>query len=307
VRTRAGFYGITDQEAASAAVPQTRTQQILAALSSPLGSGGVPLRMTSLFSSPAGKTAVLDSLVHIDVSQLKFTDEADGWKKAVIDVAAITFGEDGRAVDEINRTETVRARGDVLEDMLRNGVVYLMKVPVKKPGAYQLRVAVRDMGSARVGSASQFIQVPDLGKNALALSGLLVTAAPPAAGAAAAASPAGESDPLRNATLRRFRYGSQIDFSYHIYNARAEGGTGAPRLRTQVRLFRDGKAVFDAPPQAYAPPGAADASRLPAGGRLRLGGSLQPGDYSLQVVVTDDLVKGKRGTATQWIDFEIVK
>jgi VWFA-related protein len=309
VRTRAGFYGITDAEAK--AVPRTRTQSILAALASPLGAGDVPLRMTSLFSSPSQKAATLDSLVHIDVSKLKFTDEPDGWKKAVIDVVALTFGEGERIIDEVNRTETLSARGDTYEDILRNGVVYLMKVPVNKPGAYQLRVVVRDTRNARIGSASQFVEVPDLATNRLALSGIFVTAAPPAKAAPASAvnasAASGESDPLRNATLRRFRHGSQLDFSYHIYNARADRATGVPRLRTQVRLFRDGQPVFKAPAQAYDPGKQTNAARLQAGGRLQLGGSLQPGEYSLQVVVTDELVKGKRGTATQWIDFEIVK
>jgi hypothetical protein len=245
------------------------------------------------------------------VSKLKFTDEPGGWKKAVIDVVALTFGEDDRIVDEVNRTETLRARGETFDDILRNGVVYLMKVPVNKPGAYQLRVVVRDTANARIGSASQFVEVPDLAKNRLALSGLFVTAAAPAGGAQASAvnasASAGAADPLRNATLRRFRHGSQLDFSYHIYNARADRATGVPRLRTQVRLFREGQPVFNGPAQAYDPGKQANAARLQAGGRLQLGGSLQPGEYSLQVVVTDELVEGKRGTVTQWIDFEIVK
>ena len=32
-----------------------------------------------------------------------------------------------------------------------------------------------------------------------------------------------------------------------------------------------------------------------------------PGEYVLQVIVTDQLAPEKRRTATQWIDFEIVK
>jgi hypothetical protein len=32
-----------------------------------------------------------------------------------------------------------------------------------------------------------------------------------------------------------------------------------------------------------------------------------PGEYVLQLIVTDALAKEKRRVATQWIDFEIVK
>lgn len=42
---------------------------------------------------------------------------------------------------------------------------------VKKPGAYQLRVALRDVASGRIGSAWQFVEVPDMSQGRLALSG----------------------------------------------------------------------------------------------------------------------------------------
>lgn len=118
-----------------------------------------------------------------------------------------------------------------------------MKVPLKKPGAYQLRVAVRDAASERVGSASQFIEAPDLRKNRLALSGIFMTtadsaaeqkkadeAATPAAGQSGA--DAGATDPLRDATVRQFRQGVAVDFRYHIYNAKVEGASGRTRLQT---------------------------------------------------------------------------
>jgi hypothetical protein len=51
--------------------------------------------------------------------------------------------------------------------------------------------------------------------------------------------------------------------------------------------------------------GRPDAKRLVAFGRLPLDAKFQPGDYVLQVVVTDALAKEKNRMATQWIDFEI--
>jgi hypothetical protein len=98
-----------------------------------------------------------------------------------------------------------------------------------------------------------------------------------------------------------------VDFRYHIYNAKVDRTTGRPRLQTQTRLFRDGQAVYASPLQPYDPGTQPGATRLEAGRRLQLGTQLSPGDYVLQVVVIDELVKGKRRTATQWIDFQIVK
>jgi len=38
-----------------------------------------------------------------------------------------------------------------------------------------------------------------------------------------------------------------------------------------------------------------------------LGNDLQPGDYALQLIVTDKLAKEESRVVGQWIDFEIVK
>ena len=310
VRTRAGFFGYTDREM-KAAVPHTRAEQLISAIASPLTSGELNLRLTSLFNSPAGGEQLVNSLMHIDMNQFTFADEPDGWKKAVMDVVAITFGENGQVIDEVNRTETLRARADGFQQLIRNGLVYMLKVPVKKPGAYQLRVAVRDAAAEKLGSASQFIEVPDLRKKRLALSGIFMmdAARTEAIAAGGADGQSGTADHLRDATVRRFRTGSGVDFFYDIYNARLDRATGRPQLQTRSRLIRDGRVVFDGAPQAYDPgpqPGP-DMRRLPAVSRIQLGAQLPPGEYVLQVVVTDTLAGGKNGTATQWIDFEVVK
>ncbi|MCA1632622.1 MAG: VWA domain-containing protein [Acidobacteria bacterium] len=322
VRTRGGFYGFTEEEAAARPARRTRVEQLVGALTSPFASGDVRLRLTSLFSGDAGQGSFLTSLMHIDMSKVKFTEDADGWHKAAIDVIALTYGENGQIVDELNRTETVRARGTALRHLLEDGLVYTMRVPVKKPGAYQLRVAVRDVATEKLGSASQFVEVPDLKKKRLALSGIVLEGAPtasPAAPTAPAPSPAppttqggagegqaNDPDPSSNAAVRRFRQGMRVDYFLNIYNPRLDPASARPQLRTQMRLFRDGQLVFNGRVNPF-DPGQQTGAKYMAGSRLQLGSDLPPGEYVLQIIVTDPLVKGKYGMAAQWIDFEIVK
>lgn len=311
VRSRAGFIGVPDAEAK--VVPATRVQQLVGALSSPFASGDVRLRLTSLFGGSRASGAVVTSLMHIDMSSVKFTEEADGWHKAVIDLIALTFGEQGNVIDHVNRTETVRVRGEAFDMVRREGLVYQMQVPVKKPGAYQLRIAVRDASTEKLGSASQFIEVPDLKKDRLALSGVVMQSAEMTAADAAAAAPnaaaGGEQkapDPGGNAAVRRFRKGDRVDYFFNIYNAEADKATGRPRLQTQMRLFRDREQVYAGQPADFDPGRQTDMTNLTAATRIRLDG-LQPGEYVLQVVVTDALAPEKRRTVTQWIDFEVVR
>jgi hypothetical protein len=47
--------------------------------------------------------------------------------------------------------------------------------------------------------------------------------------------------------------------------------------------------------------------RLPLAGAIQLGTSMAPGEYVLQIIVTDPLAKEKYRVTSQWIDFEVVK
>ncbi|HEY0322671.1 MAG TPA: VWA domain-containing protein [Pyrinomonadaceae bacterium] len=324
VRTRTGFYGVPE-EAIVASNAVTRGQQLVKALISPFSSSEVTLRLTSLFGNDARKGSYMRSLLYIDASDLTFKEQPDGWYQTVMDVMAVTFGDNGQVVDEVNKTQTIRVRGTTYQNVLKHGLAYFMNVPVKKSGAYQLRIAVRDAATQRVGSASQFVEVPDLGKKQVALSGLVVTGyetktaqagtqTTPAASASAREAVSGaegaqeEPDPQAGAAVRRFRYGMVMNYGYVIYNAQLNKSTQRPQLDTQLRLFRDGKLVFTGRVQPVDPNNQPDPTRLVAGGALRLGTDMPPGEYVLQVVVTDLLAKDqKRRISTQWIDFEIVK
>jgi VWFA-related protein len=319
VRTRKGFYGVPEEVIAAATAP-TRAEQLVKALISPFNSNDISLRLTSLYGNDAKAGAYMRSLLYIDASDLTFKQESDGWYQAVMDVMAITFGDNGRVVDKVSKTQTIRVRGKTYENMLKNGLVYFMNVPVKQAGAYQLRLAVRDSATDHVGTASQFIEVPDLKKKQLLLSGLVVngyqqerSATTVQASAqdsmASSEGTSDEPDPQASAAVRRFRGGMVLNYAYAIYNAQPnKANAGRPQLETQIRLFRDGKLVYTGQPQPPDLSGQTDGERLLTGGALQLSPDMPPGEYYLQINVTDLQAKDKnRRTATQWIDFDIVK
>jgi hypothetical protein len=115
-----------------------------------------------------------------------------------------------------------------------------------------------------------------------------------------------ETDPNAGAAVRQFRTGSVVVYGFAIYNAQTDKATGKPQLKTQLRLFRNGQLVFTGRELAFDPASQLDLKRLNAAGAIQVGSELAPGEYQLQVVVTDALAKEKYRVATQWIDFEIV-
>jgi hypothetical protein len=261
--------------------------------------------------------SIIRSILHVKARDLTFTDEPDGWHKGVFDILAVTFGDNGMVVDQIGRTHTVRMRAQTYERVLKAGFTYSITVPIKKAGAYQLRMALRDVPSARVGSASQFVEVPDIKKNRLTLSGILVKGIPPQnllkdvrnAGDQGenADDTIDESDPNASPAVRQFKSGLIMIYGFVIYNAQIDKATGKPQLQTQMKLFRDGREAFTGKEVAFDAGSQSDLKRLSATGAIQLGSQLQPGEYTCQVIVTDLLRKDKYRVTNQWIDFEIVK
>jgi len=311
VRMRTGFFGITDNEAASATSGSAR-DQIVRALVSPFGSAGVPIKLTSLFANEANGGSVMRSLLHVDASALTFSDEPDDWHQAQFDVVGVTFGADGNILDQVSRVDRVRVRGEAYQYVLKAGFVYVLVVPVKKPGPYQLRIALRDQTSGRIGASSEFVDVPDLKKHRLELSGIFLNGAANQNSRAATSERAepddtSNTDPANSAAVRNFRAGQTIGYSYVIYNARLDHATGQPNLQVQMRILRGSEAVFTGKIQPFNLNNPPDITRLSAASSIRLGAALSPGEYALQVIVTDLAQPTKPIQASQWIDFEIVK
>jgi len=201
-------------------------------------------------------------------------------------------------VQQVDEDRALKLTAKDYERAAHEGVVYQLDVPAKKPGTYQLRLAVRDAASAKLGSASQLVEVPALATNRIALSGITLSTE-------SADSPRGEevANSIANLAMRRFRSSSNLFYSYVVYVGRARKSTEAPALLAEVRLFRDGALVYGGDAKAIDMSGQSDVERITAAGGLRLN-SLAPGTYVLQVKVKEP--SGKGGDATQLIDFEVV-
>ena len=313
VRMRNGFYGISEED--EKALITTPRQQLLTALASPFGAAGVRLRLTTLFANDPKIGSYMRSLLHINANDLTFTDLPDGEHTATFDVAAITFGDNGTVVDQVGETFTTKVRGEEYSRLRKDGFVFFLTVPIKKAGAYQLRTALRDQGSSHVGSASQFIEVPDIKKNRLVLSGILVSptdrltpaADQRTAGEAAQKKELESGSQSISVALRQVKPGQVLQYSFVVYNARLDKSNSLPQLRAQLRLFRDGQLIFAGKELALGDEKQSDLKRIAASGALQLGSGLSPGEYVLQMTVTDLLADEKHRLATQWIDFEVVK
>lgn len=315
LRTREGFYGVTEDEARP---PELAARgQMDHALISPFGANDITVRLTSSFVNDATSGSLLRSFLYIDPHNLTFVDQPDGWHTVTFDLSTILFGDNGKVVSRQDQTGTLHLKGPAYVRAMRDGIVYRLDLPVKQTGTFQFRVAVRDLATSRIGAAGQFIEVPNLRDNRLTLSGIVIhgagvlhdrtnTQTPSSSGTNEQANSADEE--ISNGPgVRRFHQGSALVFAYGIYNALVDQVTHQPQLTTQTRIFRDGKQIYNGNPTPVDVAGQRDPQRLTTGAQLQLGPELSPGQYVLQIIVEDSLAKEKVRTATQWIDFEVVK
>ncbi|MGH9940106.1 MAG: VWA domain-containing protein [Blastocatellia bacterium] len=230
-----------------------------------------------------GNSGALINL-HVDASRLNLR-QVNGTHQSAIDLLMALFDEKGKAAASFVERIRVNIRPERLENALKHGFGYRRLMSLK-PGFYQARIAIREDGSARMGSASKWVEVPDIGKKQLTLSGALLSA--------------GIEDlndlqlannvyiPQPSSATRRFKKDSAVDFMVFAYNAKVEKNTADLVIQSQV--FSGSKLVYASPISKMTIPESADLQRIPYAARISLE-DFSPGPYELRLMVIDRLTK----------------
>jgi VWFA-related protein len=294
-RSRFGFYGVTEEEARRAQ-PSTSDETNLA-LGSPFGAQDLELDLNSFFTNGKTEGSVVRSFIYLNAADLTFSPVNDR-QETSLEIHGVVFGDNGSIVEQVKHSAVLSLRESEYKQAMRDGLRLRFDMPAKQPGSFQVRIAVRDRTSSKIGSAGQFVAVPDLRQKRLAASGIVLRGAGEAPVQAAA---------MANPPARRFPGGSDLNFAFLIYNAAINATTQLPDLTMEIKLFRDGKSVMSVAQTPIDVKTQTDLSRLFINGALHLSSNLEPGDYYLQVVVTDKAAKDKQPPITQWVNFEVVK
>jgi hypothetical protein len=174
-----------------------------------------------------------------------------------------------------------------MQTAMKDGVITTFEMSLPGPGAWQVHGVVADKGSDRIGTAAQFIDMPDLRQNRFAIGGLLLT-----------------GDGMLDPTARSFHQGDTLVFGFSSINEVTADRKASLEMQTKVlsgtRTLLEG-ALF---PIAFeeAPRG----THRQISGKLTLNDRVPPGDYLLQVTVRDVLAPASRpNTSVQVIDFQV--
>lgn len=308
IRYRSGFYNITDEELKT--VAKTPQQKIYSAFSSPFAENEIKLNLYSVFYNDFQDRNFIRALVHVDAKDLTFTPEPDGFYKTSFEVLLGVFDSNGDSANNGISKTSLRFSPENYQKVQKEGFVYNLETPIIVTGGYQFRIALRDTVSNKVGSASQFIEVPELKKKNLALSQLIVRNYSLAKWneiiKVKDSNLAADTNMfLQNTAQREFKLGSVMTYYYIIYNTKTNSRM-SPKLEVQTRLFKDGKLLMENTPEPLDIGDQKDLNRIEASNAVTLGTDLALGDYILQIIVIDKNADKKKQMATQWIDFTLV-
>jgi hypothetical protein len=241
------------------------------ALFSPFAARGVHIDLIPTFTAATTVSPEVSLLVRIDAHDIAFTAGEDGRHDARIDLVARAGSEWNEPGEVVSKEVVLHLKEESFREAMRIGLHYPVSITPPHPGLYDIRVAVRDQASRKLGSARNFVEVPDLLNGKLALSGVV----------------------LSNGSTQwpQFRQEFSLNFLCRVYNSHT--------VKAEVRIVRDGRQVLSFPTAATAN----SEGNLTVQGAIPLA-SFAPGRYALQVVASGETAADI--AASQWADFEIV-
>jgi VWFA-related protein len=292
VKTRKEFLGMTDPP--DLAGPTTPAQQLIHAATSPFAATDIALRATTLPGYSPEQGTFVRALLHIDARPLTFVESEGGKKTASVDVLGMVFDQDGTEVAHLSTGFSMGLTKEAAEAALGDGLAYMLRIPIPRAGAYQVRFAVRDQSSGVMGAAGEFVEVGDMAGGAFALSGIVLR------GDDGTASKAPDNMTITPAqALGVYHPGTRLSYAYEVYNA-------ATPIQSATSIWRGTEKVLAAEPATLVPP-SGNEKRFAAAGGVKLGEKLPPGSYVLQIAATkaDPERKGRNTTAVQRVGFEV--
>ncbi len=300
LRLKAGGYEVRYRKAAlgvdeKTRKPATNAELLADAIAFPFSRGRLQLRFTPTFTLNERSQPIVKVLLHIGAKEIEFAPpDAAGLRVARLHIALGAQGDPKKPIPPALHTYEIRLRPDALERQRQGGFVYALEQPIAKPGPYQMRVAVLDDQSREVASAHRYVEIPELKKGQVAISGITMQSGDWRKG--------GATDELSPA-VRQFSRGQPFSYGVTVFNATRDDKTGQPNLKLQPRLVSQGKVVWEGKPIPVIQPPGASPDRLPAGGTLTLGLDSTPGSYVLELEVLKN--DAKTNTIAEWTDFEL--
>lgn len=231
--------------------------------------------LSAVYLDTPERGAVLTTSVEVANETLSYQAK-DGKQLATVELVGVVVNDRGKPAGSFQTRLNINSLGEGGNQ--NSSSIYNSRLPLA-PGLYQVRVATRDINSGRVGSAQQWVEVPNLALKHLSLSSLLL----------GLQNVGSANDQVQFSVDHRFARNAHLGFMAFIYNATLGPDGRSPNLSFQARLLRMGQSVIDTRRQKVSV-ASQDQARIVCNGDIPLN-TVPPGRYTLELTVTDELSK----------------
>jgi hypothetical protein len=236
-------YAAPRGNARPAAAPKVTTAaELFETMVSPLPVTGLTLAITTVARKGTGRNAELDVFVETSGSDLTFK-QSNGTFNDVISISIAAFDKNGKRADKEKNLSDVELtlRPETHARVSRSGVRAWKRLGVVAGQQYQIRVAAREAGGSKTGSANFDIDVPDFSKGKLGMSGVALAAAGDVS-LATFDNPFAPVLPVSPTVLREFPSGDELAALVEVYDNQPAPAHSLD-ITTTVRAT-DGAVVF---------------------------------------------------------------
>lgn len=256
-------------------------EELKTALAAVLPVQDLPVRLSLSYLNTQKESALLTALIFVPMDAI-----ANGRSGEInLEVQGYVINLDGKIGSRFGERLSAKAAATSAQEAQRP-LLYRHQVNLA-PGIYQVRAAAMDVSGKRVGSATGWIEIPDLKSGQLTLGSVLTGERPEETGEAYNA----ENFVSQRAVDYRFTRDSRLRFMTYVYNSARSTPKALPDLEVQIQVLRDEKPVFTDDWRKIEVAGQ-DVERIAYGGELGLD-TLSPGRYILQLTVNDKAAKAK--------------
>ncbi len=265
-----------------------REMQIRMGLSSLVPIRELPIGITANFLKSQEVGTAIDLTGHIDLTAIELKAERDRHRARLL-LDTVIYTESGKVANNRSETLEINLRTSSLAQARQTGLAYRQLVQLD-PGFYQIRTVLRQEGVFQIGSASTWVEVPDLSKKGITLSSIFITDSQRGGSISDAregAAPVPVVEDVAAIVYRRFARKDHLEFLVFAYNA-GIGEKGIPDAAIQSQVYAGSQLVIASPLNPFT--ATERSSELPYHARLSLE-SFEPGSYELRLVAIDRTTK----------------
>ncbi len=267
--------------------PEVKFKDLKAVVTSRISAQLLPFDVRTDFIRVTEETVLAPVTIQVANRDLEFQNKG-GVMHAVLDVFGQLTSLGGRIASTFEDSVVLDVPENDYQRYVNRMAVYQKAVPLR-PGRYKLTVVVKDDLNGHMGSIEQGIIVPHYDEEKLSTSSLILAdLIQPLPTSQVGSGPfVIGGTKVRPSVNQKFTREQNLGIYMQVYNLGVDPQTHRPSAEVQYQILKEGKAILD---QTEEVGKVQSSQQLTLQKTMRLGG-LQPGKYTVQIRVKDNVRK----------------